>query len=161
MEARKQDWACMVETFLCYPIPIPIDKGGADLRRGNTNAPTEPMVEGRHADKSSALPALFYSQANTSYPPRWSLMQAVPTPSWFSFLRIEADLAMTFISIARHYPKPWDSARSLRNARKALEEIRRGLMKPIRFSADEIVFLKRRCTEIESELKAFRPATHH
>jgi hypothetical protein len=87
-------------------------------------------------------------------------MPTVPMPSWFAFLRIEADLAMTFISVARNYSKPEDSTRALGNARKALEQIRRGLMNPIRLSADEIVFLKQRRTEIESALKAFQPSPH-
>jgi hypothetical protein len=86
-------------------------------------------------------------------------MPAGLTLSWFAFLRIEADVAMTFISVAKNYSKPEDSTRALGNARKALEQIRRGLMKPMGFSADEIVFLKQRCTEIESALKDFRPVT--
>jgi hypothetical protein len=85
-------------------------------------------------------------------------MQVVPTPSWFAFLRIEADLAMTFISIAKNYSKPEDSTRALGHARKALEQIRRRLLNPIGFSADDIAFLKQRCTEIESALKDFRRA---
>jgi hypothetical protein len=50
--------------------------------------------------------------------------------SWSEFLRIEADLAMTFIDAARIHSNPANSARSLGNARKALAEIQRGLMKP-------------------------------
>jgi hypothetical protein len=57
-------------------------------------------------------------------------MPANPVPSWFGFLRIEADLAMTFISIAKSHSKPGRSARSLGNARKALAEIQRCLMHP-------------------------------
>jgi hypothetical protein len=74
-------------------------------------------------------------------------------PSWFDFLRIEADLAMTFIDVARTL-SPDHSARSLGNARKALAQIRRGLMKPTAhgLSEDEIVFLERRCREIELAL---------
>ena len=85
-------------------------------------------------------------------------MPAVPPPSWFSFLRIEADLAMTFISIAKNYSNPADSTRALGHSRKALEQIRRRLMNPIGCSADEIVFLEQRCTEIESALQDFRRA---
>ena len=82
-------------------------------------------------------------------------------PSWFGFLRIEADLAMTFIDVARNHSRPDHSARSLGNARKALAEIQRCLMKPIDFSGlseNERVFLKDRCTEIESALRGFTPA---
>jgi hypothetical protein len=50
-------------------------------------------------------------------------MSVDPTPSWFGFLRIEADLAMTFIGLARRHSKLGSSARSLENARKALAEI--------------------------------------
>jgi hypothetical protein len=40
------------------------------------------------------------------------LMPANPMPSWFGFLQIEAYLAMTLISIARHHLVPERSARS-------------------------------------------------
>ena len=78
-------------------------------------------------------------------------------PSWFAFLRIEADLAMTFIDAATIHSDPADSARSLGNARKALTEIQHGLMKPVArgLSDDEIVFLERRCAEIDLALAAF------
>ena len=82
------------------------------------------------------------------------------TPSWFGFLRIEAELAMTFIDVARNHSGPEDSARSLGNARKALAEIQRCLMKPTTYSGlteDEIVFLEHRCTDIKSALRAFVP----
>ena len=59
-------------------------------------------------------------------------MPANPMPAWFGFLRIEADLAMTFIIVARNHLEPENAARSLGNARKALAEIQRGLMKPTR-----------------------------
>jgi len=88
-------------------------------------------------------------------------MPVNPTPSWFGFLRIEADLAMTFIILARNHLKPEHSARSLGNARRALAEIQRCLMKPTDFSGlseKEAVFLEHRCKEIESALRAFVPA---
>ena len=87
-------------------------------------------------------------------------MPANPIPAWFGFLRIEADLAMTFIDVARSHLEPGRSARSLGNARKALAEIQRCLMKPIEssgLSENEIVFLEQRCREIESALRAFVP----
>jgi hypothetical protein len=79
---------------------------------------------------------------------------AQPMPSWFEFLRIEADIAMTFIDAARVHSNPAYSVRCLGNARKALAEIQRSLMKPIArgLSEDEVVFLERRRTEIESVL---------
>ena len=75
-------------------------------------------------------------------------------PSWFQFLRIEADLATSFIDGARIQSNPANSARSFGNAHKALAEIYRGLMRPTicGLSEDEVLFLKRRCTEIESAL---------
>jgi hypothetical protein len=79
-------------------------------------------------------------------------------PTWFKFLRIEADLAMTFSDLARNHTKPVDSTRSLGRARKALEEIRRGLMRP-GLGTDEMAFLEQRCKEIEAKLKSFRRAT--
>ncbi len=74
--------------------------------------------------------------------------------NWFEFLRIEADLAMSFIDAARIHANPANSSRSLGNARKALAEIQRGLMKPTArgLSEDEVLFLRQRCTEIESAL---------
>ena len=82
-------------------------------------------------------------------------------PSWFGFLRIKADLAMTFIDVARNHFRPEHSARSLGNARKALAEIQRCLMKPTDYSGlseNEIVFLEHRCTDIKSALGVFVPA---
>jgi hypothetical protein len=61
-------------------------------------------------------------------------MPANPMPSWFGFLQIEADLAVTLIDAARNHANPEHSARSLGNARKALAEIQRCLMKPTDFS---------------------------
>ena len=88
-------------------------------------------------------------------------MPANPLPSWFEFLRIEADLAMTFIAVARSHLEPGRSARSLGNARKALAEIQRCLMKSTEYSGlntEEVAFLEQRCREIESALRAFVPA---
>ena len=75
-------------------------------------------------------------------------------PSWFDFLRIEADLAMTFIVSAKIHTNPANSARSLRNAHRALEEIQHGLANPkaCYLSRDEVLFLERRRGEIESAL---------
>ena len=47
--------------------------------------------------------------------------------SWFEFLRLEAELALTFIQSAKLYSNRTDSARALDNARKALAEIRKRL----------------------------------
>ena len=85
-------------------------------------------------------------------------MPANPIPSWFGLLRIEADLAMTFIDLARSRLEPEGAARSLGNARKALAEIQRGLMKPTDFSGlseKEIALLEQRCREIKSALQDF------
>ena len=74
---------------------------------------------------------------------------------WFNFLRIEADLALTFIDSARLRRGPEESGVSIENARKALAEIRRGLMKPSRrryFTEAEVFFLEQRCAEIEAAL---------
>ena len=75
-------------------------------------------------------------------------------PSWFEFLRIDSDLAMTFIDCARNHSKPENAARSLGHAHRALAEIQYSLMKPTErgLSEDEVVILKRRCTEIELAL---------
>ena len=62
---------------------------------------------------------------------------------------------MTFIDSARLQRNPVQSAISLGNARKALAEIRRGLMKPSRrryFTGAEVFFLEQRCAEIEAAL---------
>ena len=87
-------------------------------------------------------------------------MPANPMPSWFPFLRIEADIAMTFIGLARSHLDPKHSARSLENALKALAQIQRCLMNPTRhgLSEHEIVFLSQRCTGIELALRAASPA---
>jgi hypothetical protein len=76
-----------------------------------------------------------------------------PSSTWFDFLRIESELAITFIGLAKSYSNPTNSARALGNARKALDQIRRGLANPIGFDIQEIAFLERRCAEIESALE--------
>lgn len=78
-------------------------------------------------------------------------------PSWFEFLRIEADLARTFIDTARIHSNPSNSARSLENARLALAEIRRGVISPPArgLSEDEVSSLEEHCAEIESALATF------
>jgi cob(I)alamin adenosyltransferase len=64
---------------------------------------------------------------------------------------------MSFIEAARIHSDLANCARSLGNARKALAEIQRGLMKPTArgLSEDEVLFLEQRCVEIELELAAF------
>ena len=77
---------------------------------------------------------------------------------WFDFLRIESYLAMTFIDSARLQRNPVQSAISLGNARKALAEIRGGLMRPSRhryFTEAEVFFLEQRCVKIEAALETF------
>ena len=78
--------------------------------------------------------------------------------SWFDFLRIEADLAMTFIHSAEIHTNPENSVVSLGNARKALAQINRGLMRPASYGLgkDEVLFLAQRCTQIEKALEIFR-----
>ena len=82
-----------------------------------------------------------------------------PTPSWFGFLRVEADLAMTFIGVAQVHSRPEYAARSLENARKAIAQIQRCLMDPAHYgiSEDEMAFLEHRCALIESALRDFPP----
>ena len=80
-------------------------------------------------------------------------------PAWFQFLRIEADLAITFIGAARTSSIQENSARSLGNARKALEQIRSGLANPMGLAREEAEFLEQRCVEIESALSDFTPET--
>jgi hypothetical protein len=74
------------------------------------------------------------------------------TSAWLDFLRIEADLAMTFIRLAGSYSNPKDTARALENARKALEQIQRGLANPVGFELEDIAFLEQCCRKIESAL---------
>lgn len=70
-------------------------------------------------------------------------------PSWFGFLKIEAELAMTFIGLADTDDLE-KSARCRVYARKALEQIQRGLNEPTHhgLSKDQVLFLERRCREI-------------
>jgi len=65
---------------------------------------------------------------------------------------------MTFIDSARLQRNPVQSAISLGNARKALAEIRGGLMRPSRhryFTEAEVFFLEQRCVKIEAALETF------
>jgi hypothetical protein len=75
-------------------------------------------------------------------------------PSWFEFLRLEADLALTFIEAARNHSDQAKSTHALGSARTALAEIVRCLKEPAAYglSDDEVVFLEERCTTIESAL---------
>jgi hypothetical protein len=77
-------------------------------------------------------------------------------PSWFGFLALEADLAMTFIDCARLHTNPGKSANSVENARQALSEMQRSLvMSTARgLSINEVSYLERRSREIESALVA-------
>jgi hypothetical protein len=77
-------------------------------------------------------------------------------PSWFGFLSMEADLAMTFIDCARLHTHHGNFANSVENARKALAEIQRGIVNPTArgLSGNEVSFLERRSEEIESALVA-------
>ena len=87
----------------------------------------------------------------------WHIKMALAMPSWFGFLRIEADLAMTLVGVAKVLRNPENAAHSLGNARKALAEIQRGLMNPITrgLNENELLFLEQRCMEIESALATF------
>ena len=75
-------------------------------------------------------------------------------PSWFEFLRLEADLALTFIEAARNHSDQSKSTHALGSALTALAQIERSLKEPAAYglSANEVVFLEERCTEIESAL---------
>jgi ABC-type cobalt transport system substrate-binding protein len=77
-------------------------------------------------------------------------------PSWFGFLALEADLAMTFIDCARLRTNPGEFANSVENARKALAEIQRSLVKPTArgLTMNEVSYLEGRSGEIESALVA-------
>jgi hypothetical protein len=78
-------------------------------------------------------------------------------PSWFSFLRLETEVALTFIQTAEVHVNRENVERALGKARKALAAIRHGLEKPSYhgLSEDEIAFLEKRCVEIERALSAF------
>jgi hypothetical protein len=75
--------------------------------------------------------------------------------SWFGFLRLEAELALTFIQSATLYSNRADSARAFDKAHKALAEIRKRLAKrdASGLTEDETVFLETRCALIESQLQ--------
>jgi hypothetical protein len=84
--------------------------------------------------------------------------RAVEPPNWFSFLKLEVELAHTFIESAKLYVNPVSSANALAHARKALSEIQKRLSDPAAngLGEDEIKFLGERCAGIESALKEFR-----
>jgi|HubBroStandDraft_4_1064222.scaffolds.fasta_scaffold1057869_1 hypothetical protein len=86
-------------------------------------------------------------------------MPADPMPSWFQFLRVEADLVMTFIALAGRKP---ERSSSLGNARKALAQIQHCLMDPPAYglNEDETAFLEQRCTEGELALRTFESEKH-
>jgi hypothetical protein len=78
-----------------------------------------------------------------------------PMPSWFEFLRMEADIALTLIGVAGVHPSAANSVHALGNARKALAEIQRALLTPTArgLHEDEVLFLELRCTEIQLALE--------
>jgi hypothetical protein len=78
-------------------------------------------------------------------------------PSWFDFLRLEAELALTYIESARVHIDPANSIGALRNARKALDQIKLCLTQPAAYglSDEEIAFLEQRQAVIESQLIEF------
>ena len=88
---------------------------------------------------------------------RNELQREKAVESWLPFLLIEVDLARTFMDSARLHSSPGNSARSLRNARTALAEIKRALAIPaVRgLSEADVKFLSQRCAEIESALASF------
>src|ERR1035441_5653751 len=82
------------------------------------------------------------------------IRMAQPMPSWFGFLKIEADLAMMFIDVAIRASTSSNHGKSARNclhARKALAEIQKGLAKPARhgLSEEQVIYLEQRRAEIE------------
>jgi hypothetical protein len=83
--------------------------------------------------------------------------RSIDAPDWFPFLKLEAELAFTFIQSARAHFNPGASVVSLTRAHKALSEIRKRLIKPAAYglTADQILFLEKRCAEIDSALKDF------
>ncbi len=85
------------------------------------------------------------------------LMLSGELMSWFKFLQIEADLAMTFIDSARLHRNPEVSATSLGNARKAFAQIQRGLLRPVShgLSENELLVLEQRRAQIEAALATF------
>ena len=85
-----------------------------------------PFTKDVSATVDSLQPQIRYHEALL-------LMPDNPMPSWFGFLRVEADLAMTFIGLAQVRLRPEYAARSLRNARKAVAQIERCLMDPTHY----------------------------
>ena len=80
-----------------------------------------------------------------------------PDPTgWFGFLRVEADLAITFIQTAKLYAKQKDSDRVLGHARKALSQIQHCLGNPARYylTEDEVSSLEKLYAEIAPTLEA-------
>ena len=77
--------------------------------------------------------------------------------SWFDFLQIEADLALTFIESARVHSNQENSVRNLANARKAIAKIQDCLNRPAAhgLSEDEVLSLEKRRLEIELALASF------
>ena len=87
----------------------------------------------------------------------WHIQMAQAMSSWFGFLSIEADLAMTYIDIAIRASTSSNHGRSARNclhARKALVEIQKGLAKPAHhgLSEEQVIYLEQRRAEIEVAL---------
>lgn len=84
--------------------------------------------------------------------------RSTESPSWFEFLRLDADLALTFIESAKVHSDPKHAARALGRARRALEEIQRHLAKPTihHLSQEELELLEKRCLEITSALDALQ-----
>jgi len=82
--------------------------------------------------------------------------RSIDAPNWFSFLKLEAELAFTFIQSAKAHTNPSASMLSLTRAHKALSEIQKRLIKPAAHSltADQVLFLEKRCAEIDSALKS-------
>ena len=79
--------------------------------------------------------------------------RSTESSSWFGFLRLDADLALTFIESAKIHSDPKRAALALARARRALEEIQRRLAKPAvhHLSQEELELLEKRCLEITSE----------
>ena len=87
----------------------------------------------------------------------YSVFPLPPEPlSWFGFLRVEADLAVTFIESAKLYPNPKDSDRAIGHARKALHQIQHCLGNPAKYylAEDEVSLLEKFCAKITKALAA-------
>jgi hypothetical protein len=76
-------------------------------------------------------------------------------PSWFDFLRLETELAMTFGS-AKVNSIAENATRALGNARKALAKIQECLETPEAhgLSEEDVAFLEKRCIEIDLAFRA-------